>query len=153
MHQIAAKAVSFKLAQKPSFDDYQRQIVENSQALAEGLQENGFRLVTGGTDNHLVLVDVSAKGLTGKEAEKKLEEAGIVVNKNVIPFDDRSPKVTSGVRIGTPALTTRGMEESELRSIADLISRAVEGETDEVRSEVEELLEEFPLYEDAGIEY
>ncbi|MDY6789074.1 MAG: serine hydroxymethyltransferase [Candidatus Nanohaloarchaea archaeon] len=153
MHQIAAKAVSFRIAQKPRFDSYQRQVVRNAEALAEGLQENGFRLVTGGTDNHLVLVDVSTKDLTGKEAESILEKAGIIVNKNVIPFDERSPKVASGVRIGTPALTTRGMDQKDLGYVADLISRALQGETEAVRSEVEELLEEHSLYRDSDIEY
>lgn len=154
MHQVAAKAVSFKLAQEPSFEDYQQQIVDNSQALAEGLQDNGFRLVSGGTDNHLVLVDLTSKGVTGKEAEERLEAAGIIVNKNMIPYDDRSPKVTSGIRIGTPALTTRGMEEKELHRIADLITRVIDkGETDAVEDEVKEMCEEFPLYRDAEVQY
>ncbi len=149
MHQIAAKAVSFKQAQQPDFNDYQRQIVDNAQALADGLQENGFRLVSGGTDNHLVLVDMTSKDMTGKAAEKKLEEAGIVVNKNMVPYDERSPMVTSGIRIGTPALTTRGMEESELSYVADLIGRVInDGSTDAVRTEVSELCREYPLYED-----
>ncbi|MFB6167102.1 MAG: serine hydroxymethyltransferase, partial [Candidatus Nanohaloarchaea archaeon] len=107
-----------------------------------------------GTDVHLVLADMTSKDMTGKEAESMLEEAGIVVNKNMIPYDERSPKVTSGVRIGTPALTTRGMEESDLRYVADLIGRVIDdGEVEEVREEVEELLGEFPLYEDADNRY
>lgn len=146
MHQVAAKAVSFKLAQQPDFNEYQEQIVKNAQALAEGLQDHGFRLVSGGTDNHLVLVDMNSKDMTGKDAEKELEDAGIVVNKNMIPYDDRSPMVTSGVRIGTPALTTRGMEESDFTYIAELISRVIDGETDAVRNEVEALLADYPLY-------
>ncbi|MDY6769921.1 MAG: serine hydroxymethyltransferase [Candidatus Nanohaloarchaea archaeon] len=154
MHQIAGKAVSFRLAQEPGFADYQRQIVANAEALGERLQDHGFRLVSGGTDNHLVLVDMTSKDMTGKEAEARLEEAGIVVNKNMIPYDDRSPKVTSGVRIGTPALTTRGMEESDLEHVADLIARAIDdNETDAVRDEVEALCDRFPLYENADIRY
>lgn len=154
MHQVAAKAVSFGEAQKPEFNDYQHQIVKNAQTLAEGLQDNGFRLVSGGTDNHLVLVDMTSKDMTGKDAEAQLEEAGIVVNKNMIPYDEESPFVTSGIRIGTPALTTRGMEESEFRHIADLIAQVIDdGRTESVRDEVEELCREFPLYEDADIEY
>ncbi|MDY6761813.1 MAG: serine hydroxymethyltransferase [Candidatus Nanohaloarchaea archaeon] len=154
MHQVAGKAVSFGLAQQPGFDTYQQQIVDNAQALAEGLQANGFRLVSGGTDNHLVLVDMTSKGMSGKEASTQLEEAGIVVNKNMIPHDERSPQVTSGIRIGTPALTTRGMEESELEYIADLIGRVIDdGETEQVRGEVEALLDEHPLYEDANVQY
>ncbi len=154
MHQVAGKAVSLGLAQEDDYAAYQQQIVDNAQALAEGLQDNGFRLVSGGTDVHLVLVDMTSKDLTGKEAESRLEDAGIVVNKNMIPYDDRSPQVTSGIRIGTPALTTRGMEESELSYVADLIARVLDdGETDAVRDEVEELCEEYPLYEDADLRY
>jgi glycine hydroxymethyltransferase len=148
MHQVAAKAVSFGHAQRSGFDDYQQQIVDNAQALATGLQDNGFRLVSGGTDNHLVLVDMTSKGMTGKAAEQRLEDAGIVVNKNMIPYDDESPQVTSGIRIGTPALTTRGMEKSDLRYIADLIGRVIDdGETEPVRTEVNELCREYPLYD------
>ncbi len=150
MHQVAAKAVSFGYAQQPDFNAYQRQIVRNAQALADGLQDHGFRLVSGGTDNHLVLVDMTSKGMTGKAAEKRLEAAGIVVNKNMIPYDAESPRVTSGVRIGTPALTTRGMEESEFQYIAELIGRVIDGgEIDTVRTEVNELCREYPLYTDA----
>ncbi len=148
MHQVAAKAVSFGLAQRPDFADYQQQIVANAQALAEGLQEHGFRLVSGGTDNHLVLADMTSKDMTGKEAEQVLEAAGIVVNKNMIPYDERPPMVTSGIRIGTPALTTRGMEESAFRYIAELIHQAIDGHDPErVQEEVQELCDEYPLYE------
>lgn len=148
MHQIAAKAVSFNLAQRPDFDRYQEQVVANAQALADGLQDNGFRLVSGGTDNHLVLVDMTSKDMTGKEAEALLEEAGIVVNKNMIPYDDRSPMVTSGIRIGTPALTTRGMNESDLSYVADLIGRVIDtGNISAVRTEVNQLCHEYSLYE------
>ncbi len=154
MHQVAAKAVSFGHAQKASFRDYQQQIVDNAQALAEGLQDNGFRLVSGGTDTHLVLVDLSRTDMTGKQAEKRLEDAGIVVNKNMIPYDDESPMVTSGIRIGTPALTTRGFDEADMRHVADMIGRVLDdGETDAVRSEVAELCEERPLYDDLDREY
>lgn len=158
MHQIAAKAVSFREAQRDSFDDYARQIKKNTQALAESLQENGLRLVSGGTDNHLVLVDLHEENTTGKEVEKALEDSGIVANKNTVPYDPESPRVTSGVRLGTPALTTRGMEEQELREIGDMISRIIRNpESEEVREEVEsrvsELLDEFPLYEGSEVEY
>lgn len=148
MHQIAAKAVSFGHAQGPDFNRYQQQVVDNAQALAEGLQEHGFRLVSGGTDNHLVLVDMNSKDMTGKAAEKKLESAGIVVNKNMIPYDERSPQVTSGIRIGTPALTTRGMDESDFRYIAELIGRVIDdGAVGPVRTEVNEVCREYPLYD------
>ena len=158
MHQIAAKAVSFREAQRDSFDEYARQIKKNTQALAESLQENGLRLVSGGTDNHMVLVDLREEDTTGKEVENALEESGIVANKNTVPYDPESPRVTSGVRLGTPALTTRGMEEQELREIGHMISRIVRNpESEEVREEVEsrvsELLDEFPLYEGSEVEY
>jgi glycine hydroxymethyltransferase len=154
MHQVAAKAVSFGYAQQPDFNEYQRQIVRNAQALAEGLQEHGFRLISGGTDTHLVLVDMTSKNITGKAAEKRLENAGIIVNKNMIPYDEQSPMVTSGIRIGTPALTTRGMEESEFRYIAELISRVIDnGEIDTVRTEINELCREYPLYADSDRQY
>lgn len=147
MHQVAAKAVSFGLAQRPDFDDYQQQIVDNAQALADGLQDHGVRLVSGGTDNHLVLADMTSKDMTGKAAERVLEDAGIVVNKNMIPYDDRSPMVTSGIRIGTPALTTRGLEESEFQYIAELIGQTIDGRDPAVvRRDVMELCEQYPLY-------
>ncbi len=147
MHQVAATATSLKLAQADAFRDYQEQVVANAQALAEGLQDEGFRLVSGGTDTHLVLVNLSDHRLTGKQAEQRLEEAGIVVNKNMVPGDDEPPAVTSGVRIGTPALTTRGMEAGEMRDIAGMIGQVLDdGETGAVRDEVETMLERFPLY-------
>src|SRR5512135_3132951 len=133
MHVIAAKAVAFKEALTPEWKAYQQQIVANAAALAQGLSGEGWRLVSGGTDNHLMLVDVFAKGLTGKVAEKALDKAGITVNKNTIPFDTNSPMVASGIRIGTPALTTRGMKEPDMQQIATLVSRAlhaVENETE-----------------------
>jgi glycine hydroxymethyltransferase len=151
MHVIAAKAVAFKEALAPEWKAYQRQIVANAAALAKALQGEGWRLVSGGTDNHLMLVDVFAKGLTGKVAEKALDKAGITVNKNTIPFDTNSPMVASGIRIGTPALTTRGMKEAEMQQIARLVSRAlhaVDNETElaDVKREVGKICDRFPLY-------
>lgn len=151
MHVIAAKAVAFKEAMTPEFKEYQKQIVLNAKAMAEELMKLGYRLVSGGTDNHLMLVDLRDKGITGKEAEKALEEAGITVNKNAIPFDPQPPTVTSGIRIGTPALTTRGMKEDEMRYIARLIHEVLSNFKDEkikekVKKEVEELCKQFPIY-------
>ena len=151
MHIIAAKAVSFKEAAEPSFAEYQRQIVANAAALARALSDAGFRLVSGGTDNHLMLVDVFSKGITGKVAEAALGKAGITVNKNAIPFDQNPPMVASGIRVGTPAVTTRGMREGEMGLIAELISRALKTPDDDgalgrIRAEVEALCRKFPLY-------
>lgn len=151
MNNIAAKAVCFKEALEPEFKEYQRQIVANARALAGALSEEGFRLVSGGTDNHLMLVDVAQKGLTGKVAEKALDRARITVNKNTIPFDPNPPLVTSGIRLGTPAVTTRGMREPEMRRIAQLLARALashenEAVLAEVRKEVVELTGAFPIY-------
>jgi glycine hydroxymethyltransferase len=149
-HVIAAKAVAFAEAATPNFADYQRRIVENARALAEALRARGFRLVSGGTDNHMMLLDVGARGLSGKAAEKTLDAVGLTVNKNTIPFDSRPPMVASGIRIGTPAVTTRGMTPVEMDVIAGAIARALEApEDDAVRSEVRrtvrELCEGFPL--------
>ncbi len=151
MHVIAAKAVAFKEAFGEEFKAYQKQIVANAATLAAALAGEGWRLVSGGTDTHLMLVDVFAKGITGKVAEKTLDKAGITVNKNTIPFDTNSPMVASGIRIGTPALTTRGMKEAEMKQIATLISRALraiddETELAEVKREVRKLCDRFPLY-------
>jgi glycine hydroxymethyltransferase len=151
MHVIAAKAVAFKEALQPEFKAYQQQIVKNAAALAATLTDEGWRLVSGGTDNHLMLIDVFARGITGKAAEAALDRAGITVNKNTIPFDQNSPMVASGVRIGTPALTTRGMREAEMETIGRLIARALKGienesELQAVRREVAKLCEGFPLY-------
>jgi glycine hydroxymethyltransferase len=151
MHVIAAKAVAFKEALQPDFKGYQQQILKNAKALAATLLDEGWRLVSGGTDNHLLLVDVFARGITGKAAEAALDRAGITVNKNTIPFDQNSPMVASGVRIGTPALTTRGMREAEMETIGRLIARALKGieqeaELQAVRREVGKLCERFPLY-------
>ena len=125
MHVIAAKAVAFKEALTPEFREYQRQIVANAQALAEALIGQGFRLVSGGTDTHVMLVDVAVKGLTGKASEASLDKAGLAVNKNAIPFDTKPPTITSGIRLGTPALTTRGMREPEMRTVAALIAEVL----------------------------
>ena len=151
MHIIAAKAVCFKEAQEPSFADYQRQIVENAARLASALTAHGFRLVSGGTDNHLMLVDTFSKGVTGKAAEAALGKAGITVNKNAIPFDWNPPMVASGIRVGTPAATTRGMREPEMDLVAGLIARALASPGDDralaaIRKEVAALCEKFPLY-------
>src|SRR5215510_2721577 len=151
MHIIAAKAVCFKEAAEPAFAEYQRQIVVNAAALARALSAEGFRLVSGGTDNHLMLVDVFSKGITGKVAEAALGKAGITVNKNAIPFDKNPPMVASGIRIGTPAVTTRGMRETEMDLIGDLIARALTSPDDDgalavVRAEVEKLCQRLPLY-------
>jgi glycine hydroxymethyltransferase len=151
MHVIAAKAVCFKEALTPAFRRYQQQIVKNAAALAAGLSSAGFRLVSGGTDNHLMLVDVFSKGLTGKVAEAALNRAAITVNKNAIPFDQNPPMVASGIRVGTPAVTTRGMGEAEMRQIAALIARVLAAPDDEavgraVRADVMTLCAKFPLY-------
>jgi glycine/serine hydroxymethyltransferase len=150
MHVIAAKAVCFHEALQPAFRDYQRQITRNAKAMADGLRQNGFRLVSGGTDNHLMLVDVGARNMTGKECQNVLDEAGITVNKNTIPFETRSPFQGSGVRIGTPAVTTRGMKEQEMAAIADMISEVLMDIKNldaarAVRQRVRELTARFPL--------
>ncbi len=150
MHVIAAKAVCFQEALLPSFKDYQQQILKNARALAEGMRRNSYRLVSGGTDNHLMLVDVGAKGLTGKDCQIALDEAGITVNKNTIPFETRSPFQASGIRLGTPAVTTRGMKEQEMAAIADMISEVLMDIKNldtvaEVRHRVRELTARFPL--------
>lgn len=154
MHVIAAKAVAFKEALTREFVEYQKQIVSNAQALADELMKLGYRLVSNGTDNHLILVDLRDINLTGKVAEKILEEAGITVNKNAIPFDPQPPTITSGIRIGTPALTTRGMGEKEMRYIAQLIHEILSFPEDEkvrikVKEKVRELCEEFPIYKNS----
>jgi len=152
MHIIAAKAVAFKEALSPEFKEYQQQILKNAQAMADELKNQGFRLVSGGTDNHLMLVDLTPKGVTGKEAQEALDRAAITVNKNGIPFDTKGPMITSGIRIGTPAVTTRGMKENEMRLIASYIADVVANINDEskiqaVAQEVKKLCDRFPLYE------
>lgn len=151
MHVIAAKAVALGEALQPEFKEYQTQIVKNAKALALALLDAGFGLVSGGTDNHMMLVDLTGKGLTGKEAETVLDEVGVTVNKNAIPFDPQPPTVTSGIRIGTPAVTTRGMKEKEMERVAEIIRVALEGrdnpaELNRARRMVDELCAAFPLY-------
>jgi len=153
MHVIAAKAVALKEALSEEFRAYQRQIVANAKALAAELMAEGFRLVSGGTDNHLMLIDLTDKGITGAEAGEALDRAGITTNKNMIPFDTRSPMVTSGIRLGTPAVTTRGMKENEMKTIGRMISHILKNIKDEsriteVRKEVRTLCEKFTLYAD-----
>lgn len=151
MHIIAAKAVAFKEAQTDDFYRYQEQILKNARVLAQHLKELGFDLVSGGTDNHLVLLDLRGKGVTGREAELLLDELGITTNKNAIPDDPQNRMVTSGIRLGTPAVTSRGMHEAEMKQIADLINRAIEGRSDRrilarVKREVKNLCAAFPVY-------
>lgn len=150
MHTIAAKAVCFKEALSPEFKEYQTQIIKNADALAKALISEGFQLVSGGTDNHLILLDLTSTGVTGKDAEHLLDEVGITVNKNAIPFDQRSPFITSGIRLGTPAATTRGFREDDMHEIARLIKLTIsdfEKNQDEVRQRVDALCKKYPLYE------
>ncbi|WP_419961023.1 serine hydroxymethyltransferase [Psychrobacillus sp. BM2] len=152
MHVIAAKAVAFGEAQKPEFKEYQAQVIANAKALADSLTAEGIRIVSGGSDNHVMLLDVSALGLTGKVAEHVLDEVGITVNKNTIPFDTASPFITSGVRIGTPAVTSRGFKEAEMKEIASIIAKLLKNNEDaevlkEAKERVATLTSNFPLYE------
>jgi glycine hydroxymethyltransferase len=151
MHVIAAKAVAFKEALEPGFKTYQQQVVNNARALAGGLEKRGFRIVSGGTDNHLMLVDVSGKGVTGKEAESALDDAGITVNKNAIPYDQKPPAIASGIRLGTPLVSTRGMREGEMEQIADAIDHVLSNPGDSgvrklIRSRVRVLCGKFPIF-------
>ncbi len=151
MHIIAAKAVAFKEALAPNFKRYQEQIISNSRTLAREFLKRGYRLVAGGTDTHLILVDLSATGLTGKQAEEALDQAGITVNKNSIPFDSRPPTITSGIRVGTPALTTRGMKEAEMAIIADFMHQALAnpkdtGHLSRLEDQVRDFCHQFPLF-------
>src|SRR3954464_4272408 len=151
VHIIAAKAVCFGEALKPEFKTYAQQVVKNAKVLAETMMAEGYRVISGGTDTHLMLVDVFAKGMLGSEAEKALGEAGITVNKNAIPFDTNPPMKPSGIRIGTPALTTRGMKEADMKTVGSWIAEALDHRTDtaalkKIRKQVEELAEQFPLY-------
>jgi len=153
MHVIAGKAVCFKEALAPEFTQYQQRVVRNAARLADRLAHAGFRIVSGGTDNHLVLVDVFSRGITGKAAEAALGRAAITVNKNAIPFDQNPPMTASGIRVGTPAVTTRGLGESDMDTVASLISRVLATPDDEataraVRADVEALCRTFPLYPD-----
>jgi glycine hydroxymethyltransferase len=153
MHIIAAKAVSFGEALRKEFRDYQLQVVTNARVLSEELMRHGFDLVSGGTDNHLILIDLTSRDITGQEYEISLGKAGIAANKNAVPFDKRGPKVTSGLRIGTPSLTTRGMKETEMKVIAGLLKNVLKNPLDEktlqdCRSTVTELCKSFPIYRD-----
>jgi glycine hydroxymethyltransferase len=151
MHVIAGKAVAFREAARPEFRAYQQQIVANAKALADGVAARGFRIVAGGTDVHLFLISLVGRDVTGKKGQEALERAGITANKNMVPYDPRKPAVTSGVRIGTPAVTTRGLKESEMAQVADFLARVLEAPDDEsvlaaVRREVEAFCRRFPLY-------
>jgi glycine hydroxymethyltransferase len=146
MHAIAGKAVCFGEALRPEFKDYARKIVDNCREVAKGLLEGGLNLVSGGTDNHLILIDLRETGTTGKELEEILESVSITCNKNMVPNDPKPPTVTSGVRLGTPAMTTRGMGEEEMREISEIIVKATRGQTDGLRERVVALTEAFPLY-------
>jgi len=151
MHVVAAKAVAFKQALLPEFKEYQKQIIKNAKALAEAIKMKGYRIVSGGTDNHLMLVDLTTKKITGKDATAVLDRAAITVNKNLIPFDTQKPTVTSGIRLGTPAMTTRGMKEKDMVKIAEFIDRVITSAGDRkvidaVKKDVKEMLKAFPLY-------
>ena len=151
MHIIAAKAVAFHEALQPEFKEYQAQIIRNARAMAKAVGDAGFRIVSGGTDNHLFMTDVFSKGITGKDGQNFLEAANITVNKNTIPFDTQKPMVASGIRIGTPAVTTRGLRESEMNTIAGLIARVLDARGDagviaQVKKDVKELCDRFPIY-------
>lgn len=153
MHVIAAKAVAFGEALEPSFKTYAQQVIANARALGQALSEFGFKLISGGTDNHLLLIDLTEKNISGKKAERLLEEAGMTTNKNMVPFDQRSPLVTSGIRVGTAALTTRGFKETEMKEIAGFINTIISDPDDEivsqkVQGQVHELVKAFPHYED-----
>lgn len=149
MHVIAGKAVCFGEALKPEFKEYQKQIIKNAKALSDELIKLGFNLVSGGTDNHLILIDLRNKGVTGKELEKRLDSVGITVNKNSVPFDTEKPTITSGIRVGTPAVTTRGFKENDMIEIANLINWTAtqyEEKQDEIRSRVQKICDKYPLY-------
>ena len=153
MHVIAAKAVAFGEALQPAFRAYSQQIVANASVLAAGIQKAGFEIVSGGTDNHLFLLSLADREITGRTAESVLEQAGLTTNKNMVPFDPRKPMVTSGIRVGTPAVTTRGMGESEMFEIASFIAGALENASDdgriaEIHADVQNLCRRFPLYSD-----
>jgi glycine hydroxymethyltransferase len=154
MHIIAAKAICFKEAATPSFKEYQKQIIANAAALADALMQRGFQLVSGGTDNHLMLIDLRNKGITGKYAEGRLDSIGITVNKNAVPFDTEKPFITSGMRIGTPAVTSRGMKETQMSEIADIIAEALSDDNadlEAMKARVSALCAQFPLYEDVVV--
>ena len=151
MHVIAAKAVAFKEALSSPFKRYQQQVVANARVLAQGLLERGYKIVSGGTDTHLMLVNLTNKGITGKEADAALDAAGIIVNKNAVPYDEKPPAVASGIRLGTPIVSTRGMKEAEMREIVALVDRVLQhrqdpGVLEEVRSQAKALCSRFPIF-------
>jgi glycine hydroxymethyltransferase len=151
MHVIAAKAVAFKEALDGKFTTYAEQVIKNANALANKLTSSGFKIISGGTDNHLMLIDLRNKNMTGKQAQEMLDEIGITCNKNAVPFDDKSPLITSGIRLGTPALTTRGMKEKDMENVAGMINDVISnpGSDDikkDVKQRIEDLASEYPLY-------
>ena len=151
MHVIAAKAVAFKEALSPGFARYQQQVIANAKVLAQGLLDRGYKIVSGGTDTHLMLMNLTNKGITGKEADAALDAAGIIVNKNAVPYDEKPPAVASGIRLGTPLVSTRGMKETEMKEIVGLIDRALQNRQDpttleEVRTQAKELCSRFPFF-------
>jgi glycine hydroxymethyltransferase len=151
MHVIAAKAVAFKEALSPGFKRYQQQVVTNAKALAAGLMDRGYRIVSGGTDTHLMLLNLANKGITGKEADAALDAAGIIVNKNAVPYDEKPPAVASGIRLGTPIVSTRGMREPEMKEIVDLVDRVLRHRNEppvleEVRIQAKALCDRFPIF-------
>ena len=151
MHVIAAKAVAFKEALSPSFKRYQQQVIANARALAQGLVDHGYKIVSGGTDTHLFLVNLTNKGITGKEADAALDAAGIIVNKNAVPYDEKPPSVASGIRLGTPIVSTRGMRETDMKEIVALIDRVLQHRHDatvleEVRAQAKALCNRFPIF-------
>jgi glycine hydroxymethyltransferase len=153
MHIIAAKAVAFKEALQPGFKEYSKQVIKNAQMLADAMVAKGYNIISGGTDNHLMLIDLRNKNVNGKETQEALDAAGITVNKNAVPFDDKSPLITSGIRVGTPALTTRGMKESEMRIVADFIDEVVRNigkpaVYQTMKKKVADLCVGFPLYKE-----
>jgi glycine hydroxymethyltransferase len=151
MHVIAAKAVALKEALSPAFNAYQQQVIANAKALAEGLLARGYKVVSGGTDNHLMLVNLTNKGVTGKEAEAALDAAGIIVNKNAVPYDEKPPATASGIRLGTPTVSTRGMREGDMRQIVEFIDRVIQRPQDQalqqqIRAEAKALCTKFPIF-------
>jgi glycine hydroxymethyltransferase len=156
-HVIAAKAVAFNEALQPSFKQYGQQVIRNAQAMAQAFVDRGYQIISGGTENHLMLIDLRNKGITGKEADAALEKAHITVNKNMVPYDTQSPFVTSGIRIGTAAITTRGMKEDDCLKVVDWIDQVItqadkESELDRIREEVHAYMEPFPLFAEDAVE-
>ena len=151
MHVIAAKAVAFKEALSPAFKRYQQQVIANARVMAQGLLDRGYKIVSGGTDTHLMLVNLTNKGITGKEADAALDTAGIIVNKNAVPYDEKPPAVASGIRLGTPIVSTRGMKEAEMKEIVDLVDRVLQHRDDtavleQIRGQAKALCSRFPIF-------